>query len=255
MPRKPKNTKRKRRFRRRKGKVDKTGVRHDTVLYHARGQQHSPLPAVYLAKFVASGSCYTASGAGTGDVRLNIRMNSLYRPFASAVTGVTYNDITAATYNATGYSTLVSATMYTTFLVYAAKIEFDVVSQSLLDPIMVTITASNAIDTPSTSGAAQGQGWTKQQMFQNGRMSQLGDYPMKLFCPCYRLIGVDKRIWMNDIGANFAGGINSTPPVLLWFVVNISTPDNTVFDQPVSLRFRVTYYAKLRELNYESMQN
>lgn len=250
MPRKPiKGRRKNRRFRRRR----KVGLFNDTVLYHAKKGTHSPLPAVYYTKFTACGTCYSGSGAGTGDLRLNIKMNSIYRPFASAVTGVTYSDITGATYNATGYSSLIGTTMYTTSLVYAAKIELDVIPYET-EMIIAAVTASDAIDVPSSMGAALGKGMTKQQSFTAGRPGK-SEYPLKFYVPCNKLIGVNRVIWMNDIGANFAGGVNTDPPVLLYFVCNIASVDNAQFGEPVGIRFRVTYYTKLRQLNYEALQN
>jgi len=210
---------------------------------------HTPLPQVFFTRFTASGSCYTASGAATGDYTWNFKLNSISKPFANVTVGLTWNNLTPATYEMPGVTSLVSTTMYTTYVVYGAMIEVDITPQSVTDSVICAITPSQTSSSPSSVGAAAGRPFTRQATFASGRTLKSRDFPLFQRFSAWKLLGITKPFYVNDTSGNFVGGESSgvptDPPVNLPWVVNVETGDNAVLSQSLELRFRLTYFVKL----------
>lgn len=223
------------------------------LMYISVGENHSPLPQIYFTKFTASGMCYSGSGAATGALTLNFPQNSIYHPFAAAVTGVTYVGITASTYLPPGFTALLNSTTYGQFIVCDTLFEADITPQSVADSVAVTVTASGSSGNPSTVGAAIGKPWTKTQTFASGRTYRESDYPLKMRISTADYLGLPRYLYENDVSGNFVGGTSGGPPVTQYLVMNVNTGDNAVFNNPLELRFRITYYAKVYSLVSESL--
>lgn len=211
--------------------------------------QHLPMPAIFYTRFTASGSFYTGSGAATGDYNWSFNLNSIAKPFSSVTTGVTWNNLTPSTYECPGATSLLSATMYSTWVVYSAMFEIDVTPQSVTDSVVVTVTPSQSAGVPASVGVAAGRPFTRQMTFASGRTYKQRDFPLFQRFSAWKLLGIPKYLYTNDTSGNFVGGVSSgvptNPPVNLPWVVNCETGDNAVLGFPLEVRVRVTYFVKL----------
>jgi hypothetical protein len=223
------------------------------LMYISPAQNHSPLPQIYFTKFTASGMCYSAFGAGSGTLTLNFPQNSIYHPFASAVTGVTYVGITPASYLPPGFTALLNSTTYGQFIVCDTLFEADITPQSVADSVAVAVTASGTSGSPSSVGAAIGKPWTKTQTSSSGRVYREQDYPLKMRISTADYLGLPRYLYENDVSGNFVGGATGNPPVTQWLVMNINTGDNQNFVSALELRFRITYFVKVYSLNTETL--
>jgi len=210
---------------------------------------HTPLPQVFFTRFTASGSCYTASGAATGDYTWNFKLNSIAKPFQNVTTGLTWNNLTPSTYEMPGVTSLLSTTMYSDYVVYGAMIEVDITPQSVTDSVICTVTPSQSSSSPSSVGAAAGHPFTRQATFASGRTLKQRDFPLFQRFSTWKLLGLPKYLYMNDVSGNFVGGQSSgvptDPPVTSPWVMNVETGDNAILSQSLELRFRVTYFVRL----------
>lgn len=227
-----------------------------SVVVYKPGIIRSPLPMQYITKFVASAFMYSTSGAATGDYTFNFKLNSMYHPFANAApAGVTYNTINIATYNPAGYGTLLDADVYTTYTVIATLFEFDVIPQSVSDPVSVAVTASRTGSVPASVAASLSKPWTKSMAFVSGRNYREGDYPLKMYIPIHKFLGIPKSFYMYDTSGQWDGSYNTDATNTLELVANVETGDNAVLSSPLEFRVRITYYARLRDLVTENLVN
>lgn len=256
-----KRAKGKKRARRtKKGRRRSTRNKGFVVRYFPKGlPTHSPLPMEYFTKFTASAFYYTGTGAGTGDYQWSFKMNSIYQVFSSATTGVTYNTINPATQNVTAYSSMVNANMYRNWQVYGCKLELDVTPQAINDSVIFTITPSRSTTVPASAAAALLQPNTKQMGFDTGgRIRPNSDFPLKMYMPVHKYVGLDKKIFMNQLdsgGAStpYVGSITNNPTTVLYFNCWCETGDNQILNFPLEVRVRVTYYVRLFNLATENM--
>jgi len=219
---------------------------------------HTPLPMEYFTRFTAAGCFYTSTGTGTGDYNWKFELNSIAAPFANVTTGVTWNNLTPATYQCPGTASLISATMYTTWVVYSAMLEIDVTPQSVVDSCVCTITPSQSSSIPGSVGVALGKPFTVQTSFAAGRTYRTNrDFQLYQRFSAWKLLGLPKYIYMNDPSGNFVGGESSglptAPPVNLPWTVNLETGDNSQLTQPLEVRVRVTYFVRLYGLQSASL--
>lgn len=242
-------------IRRRRGyrsrRVSKYGKQR--IVYNS-GIVRSPLPMEYMCKFVASAFMYSAVGAGSGDYIFNFKMNSLYLPFQNAVaSGVTYNTINVATYQCPGYSTLLNANCYTKYIVQSVKIEFDVIPQNILDNTTACIVCSHTGSVPANVASAMSRPWCTQMEFTTGRTYKLGDYPMKMYVPIHKYLGIPKLLYKYDQSGQWMGTYNSDAANTLELVTLVETGDNQVVTSALEFRVRITYYVLLKDLVTESL--
>ncbi len=214
---------------------------------------HNPFPQVYVTRFTASGYFYTSSGAGTGDYNWTFNLNSLRHPFSGVTTGVTWGNLTPSTYNPIGYSTLLSANLYTRSLVYDTLLEIDVTPQSVTDSVSVSVTPSDTPAQPSTLGAALALPLTKQMTFASGRVYRLGDYPLKYRLATHRYLGFPRFIYDNDISGLYSAYYSAAPDVPYYLVVNLETGDNAILTSPLEIRVRQTFWVKCYTLDVSNM--
>jgi len=235
--------------RRPRAKTNKGRNANDRLTFAPSLGQHLPMPAIYYTRFTASGSFYTGSGAATGDYNWSFNLNSIAKPFSSVTTGVTWNNLTPSTYECPGATSLLSATMYSTWVVYSAIFEIDVTPQSVTDSVVVTVTPSQTAGIPASVGVAAGRPFTRQATFASGRTYKQRDFPLFQRFSAWKLLGIPKYLYTNDTSGNFVGGVSSgvptNPPVNLPWVVNCETGDNAVLGFPLEVRVRVTYFVKL----------
>jgi len=211
-----------------------------------------PVPQQFWTKFVAAGSFYTGSGAGTGDYNLNFNANSPYFPFAAVTSGVTWNGITVASFSATGYGTLMKSTYYTLALTYASLFEINITPQSVTDSVICVVTPSLISGSPGNVGVAAGKPWSKVQNFSSGRVNRLGDYPFKHHVHWPTYFGISPREFENDTSGFYVGSYNSNPSLNFPWVVNIETGDNAVLSNPLEISVRITYWTKCYGLSNEN---
>jgi len=225
----------------------------DALVYVTRFNKHNPVPLIYVTRFTASGYFYTTSGAGTGDYNWSFKLNSCYQPFFNVTTGITWGNLTPSTYNPAGFSQLLNATFYQSFVVYDTLMEVDITPQSVVDSVICTVTPSTTSGTPATVGAAMAHPFTKQQTFASGRVYKLGDYPLKIRMPPHKFLGIPFRNYLNDTSGNYVGAYDADPPNLYPVVVNIETGDNATLSNPLEVRVRMTYWVKIYALAFESL--
>lgn len=239
-------------------RVQQPSQGYQTLHYNPRANVQNPLPEQFFTKFTASGFCYTSSGAGTGDYNWGLKLNSLAAPFATMTTGLTWNNLTPATFEVPGATSLISNTMYTSWVVYDALFEIDIVPQSVVDSVTATISPSTSLGLPSSVATAMSRPFTRCQRFASGRTYRLRDYPLKLRFSSWQLIGLPKFLYMNDVSGNFVGGVSSgsptDPPSLQPVTINVETGDNAALSAPLEISVRVTYWAKLYALHIAQLQ-
>ncbi len=237
----------------RQRQASKLSQGYQVLHYNPRANVHNPLPEQFFTKFTASGFCYTTFGAGSGDYNWSLKLNSLAAPFASMTSGVTWNNLTPATFECPGTASLLSATMYTSWTIYDALFEIDITPQSVADSVVCTLTPSAVAGTPSFLAAALSKPFTRTQRFVSGRTYRLQDYPLKLRFSAWQLLGVPKFLYMNDLSGNFVGqvssGLPTDPPALYPVVINLETGDNANLVSALEISVRVTYWAKLYGLH------
>jgi len=120
----------------------------------------------------------------------------------------------------------------------------DIVNQSVNDSVVVCVTPSHTAGSPASIGTAMGRPWTKQMRFASGRTYRLSDYPLKCKMSFWKLVGLPKYLYENDLSGNFAGTYNASPPATLPWVVNIETGDNSTLAAPLEISVRITYWVK-----------
>lgn len=224
------------------------------VIRYKPGLARTPLPPEFQTQFIASAFMYSSTGVGTGDYIFNFKMNSIYLPFQNAApSGVTYNTINVATYLPAGYNTLLNANAYLKYLVRGVKIEFDCLPQSVTDPVSCAITCSRTGSVPASLGAALSKPWTKHLAFSSSKQYKMGDYPLKMYVPIHKFLGIPKFMYENDPSGQWLGQYNTDATNTLELVTLVETGDNSVLSNPLEFRVRITYYVTLRELITESL--
>jgi len=232
---------------------------HVTLHFNPKRMYHLPLPLEFFTRFTASGSCYTGFGAGTGDYNWSFPLNSFNTPFSAVTTGVTWNGIVPSTFQCPGVTSLFSATMYDSFVVYDATLELDIVNQSVADSVVATLTPSLVGGQPASIGAALSRPLTKQMAFAAGRTYRAnGDYPFIQRMSISKLQGLKKGSILNDTSGNFvgtfSGGSFHNPPSNFPWVLNVETGDNSNLVSALEIRVRVTYFVKCFGLQVEALQ-
>jgi len=215
--------------------------------------QHNPFPQIFVTKFTASGSCYTASGAGTGDYQWALPMNYMYHPFSGMTTGVTWNNLTPSTYNPIGYSALVNGNLFTRTLVFDTLLEIDVTQQSVVDSVTLACTASDVTSAPATLGAALIAPYTKQMTFSSGRTQHRGDFQFRYRMAAHRYLGYPTVIYDNDTSGNYSASYSGMAPSAQYLVLNLETGDNSTLSAPIEIRIRQTFWVKLYQLDTSAM--
>lgn len=215
----------------------------------------APLPNMYFTKFIAAGAFYSGSGMGTGSNQFNYKLNSLYLPFANAGGSVTFlGGLNIATFQCPGYSNLLNANMYTKYLVLGTKFEFSAMPQSVADNVIVTASVSTTGGTPANVGTAVQKPWTRSLHISVGKETgNKGDYPIKMYIPIHKYMGLPKILYQNDQSGQWMGTYNADATNTLEIVTNVSTGDGDVYSLPIEYRVRITYYVRLSSLNSEAM--
>jgi len=219
----------------------------ESLTFNPPVSMHNPLPQIYYTKFTASGSFYTASGAGTGDYNWSFKLNSINTPFSAVTSGVTWNGITPSTYQMPGVTSLFSPTMYTFFIVTNAQFEMDVTPQSVIDTVVTTLTPSIQAGFPASIATAMARPFTTTQRFASGRTYRQRDYPFKQRFSAWKLVGFSKGVYENDTSGNFVGVYSSSlsdPPTNFPWVLNIETGDNSTLNVALEVSVRITYWVK-----------
>ncbi len=223
-----------------------------TVIRVPRGL-HNPLPQRLLTTFTASGYFSLASGTAAYGP-LPIKLGSPRLPFAGAApTGVTWNNLTPATFQPPGFGVLMSSNIYVQGIVLSATIEFDACPQTVQDSMVVAGTPSNQNSTPASVGAALTRPWTKQQNFASGRNYVLGDYPWRQTINIPLFYGIPPLLYNNDQSGNWNFSPSSDPVLMTYYNLNFETGDAANLADAMECRIRVTYRVLLRDLATETL--
>jgi hypothetical protein len=224
-----------------------------SLTYRPSGPYVSPLPQVFHTRFVASGFCYTTSGAGSGDYAWSITLNGIFRPFIQMATGLTWNNLTPGTFLPPGSSALVNTNVYQLNIVEGVLVELDVTPQTVADSVVCTVTPTSTTSSPATVAAALTRPWTKQMTFASGRQYHFGDFAFRDYYRPSQFIGLPPVIYNNDPSGNFVGGVGSNPPAIYYLNINVETGDNAVLTNALEIRIRLTYDVKLYGLSTETL--
>lgn len=218
----------------------------DSLIYLGPMSMHKPLPNILITRFTASGSCYTATGSGTGDYNWALPLNWMYQPFSMMTTGVTWNHLTPSTYNPTGYSSIFPASeqLYGSWIVYDTLFELDVLPQSVTDSVVVTLTASDSAGVPANVGAASPLPFTKTYFAASNRTIAPGEYPIKFRFEPHKLQGIKRELYDNDQSGNYVGAPTGNPPAQWFIVMNVETGDNSTLTTPLLIRIRQTFWVR-----------
>lgn len=211
----------------------------ETLTYMPAFSQQ-PFPSRYKTKVHCS--CYgsIASGAGSGDAHFAFPLNSPLFPFNDSA-AVTWNNITPATYNPTGFSALCNTNLYKAYRVYGSSITINCTPQSVTDSVLCSLTPSSSQTNPTNVTISLDQPHSRNALFSSGRsIGKRND--LTNYIPVHKFYGVTPRAIQDDLSGEFIGGVGANPTNLLWWVVNLETPDNSVFTQPLELEVRMCYY-------------
>jgi len=243
MPKKPvKNVKRKTKKHVFKKKAHNMSASTNLIKFMPKAS-NQVLPSRYMTKFTAVSYGFMSPGANSGDLRFNFEMNTPLLPFQNTVFvngGTwTYNNITMATYQPPGFSTLLNANTYRSYRCLASSIEVEVDVQSVADSVTVAVTPSNSTAVPATVGAALSQRYTKSKTVISGN-----NRSVKHFMPIYKFEGVRKQAIEDDLSGNFTSAYNAVPGKLYYWIVNVETGDNAVLNSALIIRFKIVYYTE-----------
>lgn len=213
---------------------------------------HSPLPMRLLTKFTASG--YFSLAAATAAYSFPIKLGSPRLPFAgAALTGITWNNLTPASFQPPGFGILVSSTVYVQGFVKSVLIEFDCTPQSVQDSVVITGTATNTSGTPSSVGLALTRPWTKQQGFASGRQYRQGDYPWRHRVTIHDFYGIPALLYNNDQSGVWNFSPSTDPTLGTFYQFNVETGDAANLSLALECRIRLTYSVLLRDLATEAL--
>jgi len=224
----------------------------NTTIIHVPRGLHCPLPMRMLTTFTASG--YFSLANATAAYILPFRLGTPRLPFSGAApTGVTWNNLTPASFQPPGFGILVLSNVYVQGIVISATVELDVVPQSVQDSVVVTGTPSNANNVPASVGAALTRPWTKQQNFASGRVNMLGDYPWRHHIPISKFFGIPPLLYNNDQSGTWNFSPSTDPAIGCFYVVNFETGDAANLALSIECRIRITYRVLLRDLATETL--
>ncbi len=224
----------------------------NTTIIHVPRGLHCPLPMRLLTTFTASG--YFSLALGTAAYNLIIKLGSPRLPFAlAAPTGVTWNNLTPASFQPPGFGILVGSNIYVQGIVLAATIELDVSPQTVQDSIVVTGTPSNLSTQPASVGAAMTRPWTKQQNFASGRVNMLGDFPWRHRIPIAQFYGIPPLLYDNDQTGTWNFSPSTDPTLGTFYILNFETGDAANLVDAMECRIRITYRVMLRDLATETL--
>jgi hypothetical protein len=222
-----------------------------TVIHVPRGL-HCPLPMRMLTSFTASG--YFSLASGTAAYILPFKLGSPRLPFAGAApTGVTWNNLTPASFQPPGFAILISSNIYAQGIVLSATVELDVSPQTVQDSIVVTGTPSNVNNAPASVGAAMTRPWTKQQNFASGRVNRTGDFPWRHHIPISKFFGLPPLLYNNDVSGTWNFSPSTDPIIGMFYVINFETGDAANLVDSMECRIRITYRVLLRDLATETL--
>lgn len=228
-------------------------VQNLTLVFRPGRLYNLPFPMIYKTFLTGQGFCYTGSGAGTGDYLWSVPLNYSRFPFAGMTTGLTWNNLTPASYNCVGFSTLLNGNMYFNYSVEAATLFLDVNPQSVGDNVACTISPSTSSSIPGSVASALTLPWTKQLTAASGKTFRLGDFPLRAHYQVHELIGCTKSGYDNDLSQVYTATYNTSPSKPYYFVINIETGDNAILGSALEVKIKVVYHVKLWELNTAGM--
>jgi len=217
----------------------------DIICFMPKDSQNA-FPPRWRTKFTAQFYGSTTSGAGSGDYTWNFNLNSPIHPLDYANTGLTINNLTAATYMPAGLSQLFNANIYNTGRVYASAIEVDVLPQSVSDSVVATLTPIATAGSLTTVAQALTQPYTKQATFASGRQTTPKGNALKHYFTASKLMGVSRQAVQDDISGTLIFQYPTVNPNLLMvWALNIETGDNSILGQPLEVRVKIVYYTEL----------
>jgi len=231
-----------------KGKFDATP---DVITFMPK-ETRNMFPPRWRTKCVAQAYGSTSVGMGSGDYVWTFSHNNPIQPFNYTNTGLTLNNITKATYMPAGLTSLFNLNIYQFGRVYASAIELECNPQSIQDSVTAVITPNYNQGQPSTVAAGLAQPYGKEMVFSSSRSSGNSKAlnVLKHYFTVPKLIGCTSQALQSDLTSSLTFGIASGPvynfPGLstLW-AVNIETGDNTVLNDPLEVRIKITYYLEL----------
>ncbi len=212
---------------------------------------HCPLPMRLYTQFTASG--YFSLAAGTAAYAMQIQLNTPRLPFRTVPTGLTWNNLTPASFSCPGFATLVNTNVYVQGIVTAALVEVDMVPQTVQDSVIIAGVPSVTSGVPASVGAIMTRPWSKQQAFASGRVSVLGDYPWRHLITMHSFFGIPQGIYNNDVSGSFSFSPSTDPLTGVIYQLQIETGDAANLVDALEGRFRVTYYVMLRDLSTETL--
>jgi len=228
-----------------------SGPQMTTVRIPMKLGNHCPLPMRLVTNFTASG--YFSLAAATASYAVQFKLNSPRLPFVTVPAGMTWNNLTPASFQPPGFGILVGSNLYVQGIVQSALVELDFVPQSVLDSVVVGGVPSVTSGVPASVGAMITRPWSKQQTFASGRMQALGDYPWRHQIEPYKFLGIPKSLYDNDQSSQFTFSPSSDPVTQVIYQLQIETGDAANLTQALEGRVRITYTVMLRELSVETL--
>lgn len=203
-------------------------------------------------KFTASG--YFSLALGTAAYTFPIKIGSPRLPFSGATaTGITWNNLTPATFQPPGFGILMGSNLYVQGFVTGVLVEFDAAPQTVQDSVVITGTFTNTSGVPSSVGAAMTRPFTKQQAFMSGRVYQLGDYPWRHRMAPHQFYGIPPLLYNNDQSGVWNFSPTTDPSLGTFYQINVETGDAANLVDAMECRIRVTYDVLLRDLATETL--
>lgn len=219
------------------------------VLY--KSFQQRPFPTVFQTKFKTCVQGFIKSGIGLANATLNLKMNSPFLPMYEGVsTGLTngtyYGSVSPApsTLYPGGYSSLANANLYTKYRVIGCKILMRFVNQSLSDNGFIVTITPTLVTSPSSSGVALEQPWTKKILCSQGKQNVISNYVTQ-----HQIIGCKKRALEFDLSGQYEGAYNADPTKAIDWVVCFAGLDGASTVGVIPFELELTHYTKLWTAN------
>jgi len=197
-----------------------------------------PLPSRLRAPFAAEMFCYTASGAGTGNVTFLVGQYP-FLPFNTSISGLTAVTNSFTTYKPIGFGLLANpiGSVYQWYRVFGSRIWVNVTPQSVTDSCVVAIT-------PTTDASPSALGTIlNQRMSVSGIMAANRPPPtpwgLTNSLRMSEWLGVDESAIRNDLSGNYSSICSGYPAYAMSWNIAISSDDASTFSAPVSVDVRM----------------
>lgn len=149
------------------------------------------------------------------------------------------------TLNPTGFTALANPSLYQNVRVYGSKISVEFLPSALVDILQVCVTPSDSASVPATVATAMAQPYTKQHFMSSSKQNTARGNGISNYISVHKFIGVTASALQNDLSGNYISTYNGDPNMPLFWVVNLTTPNNVATTSVIDFRCTIIHYVEL----------